>query len=216
MKLLLTSAGINNPTIAKVLKKWVKDIRIAFIPTAANMEEGDKSWLIDDYNDCRKLGTIDIVDIASVDKKMWLPRLEQANVIVIGGGNTEYLMKQIISSGLKNELPRLLKERVYVGISAGSIVMSKTLNASSEFLYGDEPNSAVSGLKYINFNIRPHLNSKYFPKVRDSILKKVVKKLDGDTYALDNSSAVVVDTNNTNSAKISVISEGKWILYKKN
>jgi dipeptidase E len=215
MKMLLTSAGINNSSIANTLKKWVKDIRIAFIPTASNVEDGDKDWLIDDYNDCRKLGSIDIVDISALDKKIWLPRLQKASVIVVGGGNTEHLMKCIVSSGLREELPRLLKDRVYVGISAGSIVMSKTLNASSEFLYGDENKRAPTGLGYIDFNVRPHLNSEHFPRVKDSILKKVVKKLDGDTYALDNSSAVVVDTNKTGKNKISVVSEGKWILYKK-
>jgi len=212
MKLLLTSAGINNPTLTKALKKWTKDIdiKIAFIPTAANVEEGNKDWLKNDYNDCLKLGTLDIVDISKLDKDIWLPRLKKANIIVVGGGNTEYLMKCIVSSGLKKELPELLKNRVYVGISAGSIVMSKTLNASSEFLYGDESKKAVGGLGYVNFNVRPHLNSEHFPRVKDSILKKVVTKLDGDTYALDNSSAIVVDDE-----KISVVSEGKWILYKK-
>jgi dipeptidase E len=215
MKLLLTSAGINNAKIAGILKEWVKDIRIAFIPTAANVEEGDKEWLIEDYADCLKLGSVDIVDISAVNKKVWLPKLQKVNVIVVGGGNTEYLMKCIVSSGLKDELPKLLKERIYVGISAGSIVMSKTLNASSEFLYGDETKKAVAGLGYVNFNVRPHLNSKHFTRVRDPILKKVVKKLEGDTYALDNSSAIVVDTNKIGKNSISVVSEGKWILYKK-
>lgn len=209
MRILLTSAGITNQSIAKVLKDWVKDINIVFIPTAANVEEGDKDWLITDYVNCHKLGSVDIVDISAVDKKIWLPRLQKANVIVVGGGNTEYLIKCLISSGLKKELPKLLKDKVYVGISAGSIVLSKTLSASSEFLYGDESKKAVAGLGYIDFNVRPHLNSPHFKRVRDSILKEVVKKLDGDTYALDDNSAVVFD-----NGKISMVSEGKWLLYK--
>ncbi len=210
MRMLLTSAGITNKAIAKVLKGWVPEIRIAFIPPASNIEEGDKDWLIDDYVNCKRLGPVDIVDISALEKNVWLPRLRRATVIVVGGGHTEHLMRHIRSSGLKDELPNLLKTRVYVGISAGSIVMSKTLNATSERLFGDEPKKPVAGLGYVDFNTRPHLNSPHFPKVRDAVLKKLVKILPGDTYALDDDSAIAID-----GKAMSVVSEGKWILYKK-
>ena len=51
MKLLLTSAGLRNESLRKALKKLVNEegIRFAFIPTAANMQEGEKDWLIADY-----------------------------------------------------------------------------------------------------------------------------------------------------------------------
>ena len=46
MKLLLTSAGIKNKTIAKALFELVgkkpADISLVFIPTASNVEKGDK------------------------------------------------------------------------------------------------------------------------------------------------------------------------------
>ena len=83
---------------------------------------------------------------------------------------------------------------------------SKTLRASSDYIYGSKV--APKGLELIAFNIRPHFNSPRFPKVRDRILKKVVKKLSGDVYALDDESGVLVNGN-----KIKVISEGTWKLY---
>lgn len=70
MKFLLTSAGFTNKTIIKAFKDLVnkpfEEMNLAFIPTAANVESGDKRWLIDDLNNCRKLNfkQIDIVDIA--------------------------------------------------------------------------------------------------------------------------------------------------------
>ena len=209
MKLLLTSAGIVNKSLARALRNLVKgEIRISFIPTSANIEEGDKGWLISNYNECAKLGTVDIVDISALDKKIWLPRLKKSNVIVVGGGNTAYLMSWIVKSGLIHELPRLLKTRVYVGISAGSIVTARKLSSGSDYLYGDEPKNAPAGLGYIDFNIRPHFNSPQFPKVRDKQLMVVSKKLDGDLYALDDESAVLcVD------GKLQIISEGKWKKY---
>ena len=46
MKLLLTSAGITNPTIAEsileLVGKLTEDIAVAFVPTAANPIAGDK------------------------------------------------------------------------------------------------------------------------------------------------------------------------------
>ena len=96
MKLLLTSAGITNESLAKELKSLVKDkIKIAFIPTAANTSGEEKSWLVKNYNECEKLGEIYITDISAVEKKIWLPILTKANVIVIGGGDSVYLMGQI-------------------------------------------------------------------------------------------------------------------------
>jgi dipeptidase E len=211
MKLLLTSGGITNKSLARALKQMVNGpIRTAFIPTAANVEDGEKDWLINDLNNFQKMGRVDIVDISAMPKSIWLPRLKKSNVIAVGGGNTTHLMKCINSSGLKKELPSLLKNRVYVGISAGSCVMSNTLQASSEYLYGDESKNPPRGLGLIKFNVRPHLNSSYFPKVNVKNLENVAPKLDGDLYAIDDQTGVLV-----HGSKITVVSEGKWKKFSK-
>ena len=210
MRLILTSNGLSNPTIVSALKKWMPDnIHIAFIPTAANLSGADKGWLVDNFVDCKKLGYLDIVDISAMDKAIWLPRLQKANVIVMGGGNSIRLMNCLKSSGIMDELPELLKSRVYVGISAGSIVAAKTIHAAQEFLYGDEVKNVPPGLGYVDFNIRPHLNSKYYPKCTDEVLKELAGKLPGDLYALDDESSIIYD-----NGKITVVSEGEWKLYK--
>ena len=49
MKLLLTSSGFTNSSISDALldltKKPFNELNLAFIPTAANVEKGDKEWL---------------------------------------------------------------------------------------------------------------------------------------------------------------------------
>ena len=132
MKLLLTSAGLTNKTITdalvKLLGKSAVGVNLAFIPTAANVESGDKHWLIDDYVNCRKAGFIvDIVDISAVSKEIWLPRLEQAEVLFFGGGKTTHLKYWMEKSGLEAMLPEMLMNRVYAGISAGSCVTGPTI-----------------------------------------------------------------------------------------
>ena len=70
MKLLLTSAGISNTSIARALEsllgKSASGAKLAFIPTAENVETGEKSWMINDLNNFIKAGfEVDIVDKSS-------------------------------------------------------------------------------------------------------------------------------------------------------
>lgn len=185
-------------------------MNIAFIPTAANVESGKKDWLIRNFNECEKLGDVDIVDISALPERLWLPRLKASNVIFVGGGNTSHLMRCVNFSGLAKRLPLLLEKRTYVGISAGSIILGKTLNASSEYLYGDEEKKAPKGLGFVDFDFRPHLNSPDFPRVTGKNLEKIIEKLNGDLYAVDGNSAILVNGN-----KIQVISEGKWKIFRR-
>ncbi len=214
MKLLLTSSGITNTSIADALRELLgkpfEKSAIVFVPTAANVEKGDKTWLAEDMNNLKKLGfsSFDVIDISAVPKSVWLPGFEAADVLVFGGGNTSHLLTWLNKSGVAGELPRLLKTKVYMGISAGSMVTAKTVSLSKEgILYYETVGSFVDskGLGFIDFEIRPHLNSPDFPKVRLDFLEKIAEETKKPFYAIDDTSAVKVDGN-----KISVVSEGKW------
>ena len=214
MKLLLTSAGFTNKTISNALHelagKPFRNFKLAFVPTAANVEEGEKDWLIDDLNNCMKLGfsLMDIVDISALPKDVWRPRLEEADILLFGGGNTFHLNYWLGKSGLEEMLPEMLKTRIYVGISAGSMVTTTNLALSStKVLYSEEigKQDNYRGLGFVDFHIRPHLNSPHFPKVRVKYLEKTTKKLKEPVYAIDDNTAIKVANGD-----ISVVSEGKW------
>lgn len=212
MKLFLTSAGISNKTITEAfidLTGLKKDqIKIAFIPTASNVEEGDKGWLIDDYSNLKKLslGSVDIVDISAVPEKIWKPRLQEANVLFFGGGNTFHLMHWVKKSGLEKLLPKLLKTRVYAGISAGSCIAGHTIYNSVQNLFGEKYNLKIEkGLGLVDFQFIPHLNSPYFTKIKEKNLEIASKDLSEPVYALDDNSALLVD-----GKRLKVVSEGKW------
>ena len=210
MKLLLTSAGFTNKSIAKACEeltgKPLKELKLVFIPTAANVEEGDKDWLVDDMYRAKELfKETDIVDISAVEKEIWEPRIKAADVILVGGGNTFHLMDWLEKSGLENMLPELLKTRVYVGISAGGIACTPSLKFLHIFYPDIEPDKEARALGFVNFHIRPHLNSPWFPKARVEILEEMAKELKEPLYAIDDQSAIKVD-----GEEISVISEGEW------
>ena len=212
MKLLLTSAGLSNQKIVKAFSSLIglpnNKVHIAFIPTASNVEEGDKGWLINDYSNLKKqnYGCIDIVDISALPRKIWLSRIKKANVIFVGGGNTFHLMYWFTKSGLKELLPNLLKTKVYVGVSAGSCIAGPTIYNSVQNLFGERYNLKIKdGIGLVNLQIIPHLNSPYFVKIREENLKEASKDLKEPVYAIDDNSAVVV-----NNDKIEVISDGNW------
>lgn len=211
MKLLLTSAGLTNKVIVSALEKLLgepaKGKKLAFVPTAANVEAGDKSWLINDLNHCLQAGfEVDIVDISSVPRDIWLPRLEAAEVLFFGGGNTFHLMHWFNKSGLKEVLPDLLKTRIYAGISAGSCIAGPTIYNSVQNLFGEKYELEVKeGLGLVDFQVVPHLNSPYFDKITKPNLERAAKELTESVYALDDNSAIVVD-----GKKIEVASHGEW------
>ena len=128
--------------------------------------------------------------------------------MVFGGGDTIYLRNWIKKSGLEKILPELLKTRVYVGISAGSMLTAKNISLSTAGIlyyekYGKFKNK--KGLGFVDFELRPHLNSKWFPKVRLPYLKKLVEKVPYSFYAIDDNTAIEVVDGRT-----SIVSEGKW------
>src|ERR1044072_3218010 len=134
MKLLLTSNGLSNDSIARALFDLVGkkpgDTALVFIPTASNVETGDKDWFINDLINIHKQGfkSVSITDISAVPEDIWRPQLEQADILFFEGGNTYHLMRWINKSGLAKILPKLLEKRVYVGLSAGSMVASPDLS----------------------------------------------------------------------------------------
>ena len=220
MKLLLTSAGIKNKTLAQALLDLVgkpaSEIKLAFIPTAANIPTVDMGWFIDNLWQIKqqKFKNIDIVDISALPREIWQPRLEAADILFFSGGNTSHLMRWLEESGLKEMLPELLKTRVYVGVSAGSIVTGPTLdtaNAEKALRYkkqfGYETNT---GLGFVDFCVRPHLNSSSSPNSRKEIVEEIAVRIPQTIYAIDDQMAIkVVD------GKTEVVGEGEYLVFNK-
>lgn len=216
MKLLLTSGGITNKSIAKALFNLVgkkpENTSLVFIPTASNVEKGDKNWFINDLINLKKQNfkCIDIADISAVDEKVWWPKFKEADILFFEGGNTYHLMEWINRSGLVTLLPELLKTKVYVGVSAGSMVTNPDLSLKiSQIVYEEDLDRTenMTGLGFVDFYFLPHLNSLYFKKLREPNIRKVTKGMKNKIYAVDDDSALkIID------GKIEVVSEGKWFI----
>lgn len=216
MKLLLTSNGLCNKSIWEALFELVgkpaAETHLAFIPTSMNIEVPDKSWFINDLANIKKAGfkPIDIVDISALPKNMWQPRLEATEVIVFGGGNSSHLMRWIRESGLDTLLPDLLKTRVYVGISAGSIVATPSLalsNPQKRAQYSETFGyDSDSTLNLVDIYVRPHYLRPKLALGTQAELEVAAKKLGKTVYGIDDESALKIMDGN-----VEIVSEGEWV-----
>lgn len=226
MKLLLTSYGITNSSIASALTDLIgknpNDSKIAFIPTAAHGNRGDKNWVIDNLDRIKEQGYhIDIVEITALEPELIKTSLENADVIFVGGGNCFYLSYWMQKKGLFELLPKLLETKVYAGISVGSMIASDSFRLSSQALeyegdltdevlndFGPIGESSAKTFKFVDFVFKPHFNNPEHIEVRnEEYIRKVATRVDKPIYAIDDQSALKIV-----NGKVEVISEGKWLL----
>ena len=162
MKLLLTSTGLPpeySQFFLNKLNKAPSGTKVAFIPTAADPE--DDKWFVDaSLKQLYDLNfPVEIVDLKDNQEKI-KDKLINSQIIYIGGGNTYYLLKWIRQSGLHKYLKKLLDEgRIYLGGSAGTLVVCPEISASSWGRYGDKNIvnlSDLKGLNLVDFIVYPH------------------------------------------------------------
>jgi dipeptidase E len=242
MKLLLTSAGIKNASIHNalvgLLGKPLAESNALFIPTAIYPFPGGggMAW----KTACGKaqsplcelgwksLGLLELTALPSIDKKNWIPSVENADALLVWGGDVLYLSHWMRQSGLAELLPSLRPESVYVGVSAGSMTASSTFGetcskpsggngpalTSEEIVYATPQGEAGGifvtgyGLGLVDFAIIPHLDHEDHPDASLANAEKWAARLPVPVYAIDDETAIQV-----NGGSLEVISEGHWKLF---
>ena len=213
MKLLLTSQGFSNDSIVNafidLVGKKPKDTNLVYIPTSIHGARGDKKWFVRNISNVVKLNfkKFEIIDVAVVEKKVWRSSFENADALYFEGGNAEFLLKWLKKTGLDKELAKIIENKVYVGSSAGCIVLSKTIWTASNYILDSEIKDAPEGLGFVDFYFRPHFNSEDKANINKDSLSEVSKKNPKEIiYAMDDNSALKVLDD-----KIEVVSEGDWL-----
>ncbi len=133
MKLFLTSKFTNvHGELKSLLDRNPKDLRLAFIPTAADPYK-NKDFVKNDLECLRKMGFhIKIVDLKNKTKSKLAEFLHGADVIFVEGGSTFYLLKEARKSGFLEIVPKLVQNgTVYVGVSAGTYLACPSIEQSN-------------------------------------------------------------------------------------
>lgn len=216
MKLLLTSAGISNKSIhdalVELLGKPFTEANVLFIPTALYGIAGSAQILshvicgtIGDpfYQlNWKSIGILELTALPSIKSELWKPMLQETDVLLVGGGDCQYLCYWMQKSGLADLLPSLLHKMVYVGLSAGSMIMTRYGTT-----YGNHTLQAESdkSLNFVDFAIHPHLDHEWFPHNSLENIEKLAATIPVTSYAIDDQTAIKIS-----NGIIEVISEGHW------
>jgi dipeptidase E len=221
--MLLTSTGIRNDVLksalADLIGKSFATTRVVCIPTASFAATGDHGWLVENLRRLHGLRwrEFDVLELNGLPGQMILRRLRNADVIYVEGGNHYHLANSIIANRLAAEMAALLESKVYVGVSAGSMIFSRNLSERTGEAFGEQEDLRILQMLgqtrarppvgLFDWYLKPHLNSPDFPNRTPAWFEKAAAKLDFPVYAIDDDSAVRVRGDG-----IDVVSDGEWRL----
>jgi dipeptidase E len=221
LRLLLTSAGVKNASIRNalvdLLGKPITDSSALCIPTAQyghpNVGPGTGAWrFISGNSDLpmvdlgwKSVGVLELTALPSIDEEHWVPLVRETDVLLVAGGDALYLCHWMRQSGLADLLPSL-SETVWVGLSAGSMVMTPRIG--EDFVQWTPPTGDDATLGIVDFSICPHLAQDGMPGNSMADAEQWAAGISGPAYAMDDETAIkVVDDT------IEVVSEGHWRLF---
>ena len=220
MKLLLTSAGIRNASIhealVELLGKPIAECDALCIPTAVYghpMAGPRNAWrfISGQEPQCpmvglgwKSMGVLELTALPSLDEERWVPLVRATDVLLVEGGDAAYLCHWMRASGLADLLPSL-RETVWVGLSAGSMVMTPRIG--EDFVTWHSP-AGDKTLGMVDFSIFPHLGNPDLPENTLAAAENWAASISGSAFAIDDETAIkVVD------GAVEVVSEGHWKLF---
>ena len=219
MKLLLTDSGVRNASIlaalVDLLGKQIAEASALCIPTAGyGGQYGDPGgpWRFISGRSpspmtelgWKSVGVLELTALPSIDKERWVSWVRETDALLVNGGNALYLCHWMRESGLADLLPSL-RDTVYVGLSAGSMVLTPRIG--EDFVSWKPPSGDYSTLGVVDFSIFPHLDSPDCPENTMAEAERWAAEIEGPAYAIDAQTAIKVT-----DGSIEVVSEGHWKL----
>jgi dipeptidase E len=220
MKLLLTSAGVKNASIHDallgLLGKPITEAHALCIPTAGYAKPGgigraypfiagleprcpmtELGW--------KSVGVLELTALPSLGEEYWLAAVQETDVVLVNGGDALFLGYWMRESGFA-ELIASLPDTVYVGLSAGSMVMAPSIG--EDFVAWRPPTGGDETLGVVDFSIFPHLDHPDLPENTMADAEQWSTTVSQPAYAIDDDTAIkVVD------GTVEVITEGHWRLF---
>jgi len=220
MKLLLTSGGVTNTSIQEalvdLLGKPIEESNALCIPTAQwgaprcgptsvrGFVCGTPPWGGMTALEWKSLGVLELTALSSIGEARWAPWVRDADVLLVDGGEATYLCHWMRESGLADLLPSL-SEMVWVGVSAGSMVLTPRIG--SDFVnWPSAPDDCTLGV--VDFSIFPHLDA--FPTNTLAAAERWAAEVGVPGYAIDEQTAIkLID------GTVEIVSEGNWKLFNR-
>jgi len=205
MKLIFYSGGNNkiNEKLDLGLIELIgkKDPKIGYIPSSSDPQ---RKYFNETKNYYAKYGVSRFLyfDLDIEFGRNKLPELMSCDAIYLSGGNTFRFLYLIKKRGLIAFLKRYARSgKVLVGVSAGSMIMTPSINATVVFhsQKGDLDGLNAVGLRnfnalnLVNFEFIPHFNE----KEKVAFAKNYSKTQKNPIYACDDGSGIIIDGGKT-------------------
>ncbi len=162
----------------------------------------------------KSLGVLELTALPSIKEEQWVPLVQEADALLVYGGDVLYLCYWMRQSGLADLLPELSRETVYVGVSSGSMVVTPNFGEAYDGWFCREPSRIPASnlpigddraLGLVDFSLFPHLDLPESPDNSMANAEKWAAKGPVPTYAIDDQTAIkVID------GAVEVVSEGHW------
>jgi len=221
VKFLLTSSGIQNPSIhdalVDLLDKPIAESSALCIPTGVQPFPGGTASVYRFITGSapspmcelgwKSLGVLELTALPSIKDEYWIPEVQAVDALLVWGGSPLYLSYWLRQSGLADLLPSLRPEIVYVGTSGGAMVATPDFGGAT---YDDsEPlTGSDDALGLVDFSVFPHLEREDMPDTSLANIERWAAGLSVPAYAIDDETAIsVVDGH------VDIVSEGSWKLF---
>lgn len=176
MKTLILTSSNDEVTdhFVNQLNLQPKGMKLTYVTTAGEVEEGSLSWLSEDRNALINAG-FDVSDFTFTNKSESQVKemLDATDFLFISGGNTFFLLQQMHGSGFSKMIHSYVENGLlYGGTSAGSIVAGPNIEPT-KFL--DDPTLApeltdYTGLGLTDVIVFPHWGSENFAKRYEKLM----------------------------------------------
>jgi len=151
------------------------------------------------------LGVLELTALPSIGEEQWVPMVKETDALLVNGGDSLYLCHWMRQSGLADLLPSL-QETVWVGLSAGSLVMTPRIG--KDFVIWKPPTGGDEALGLVDFSIFPHVDHEDMPDNSMANAERWAARMPVPAYAIDDQTAIKV-----NDGTVEVVSEGHWKLF---
>jgi len=175
-KLLLTSVGLANQNILnkflEAVDNPVSEIKIIFVTTAARSEE-ELRYVNQSKMELLNLGIPEgNIKTFTLNLPASFDEVKDFDVVYICGGNTFFLLHKVRETGFDKVLNEFVNSgKLYLGVSAGSILAGPNIDIASPFDENDVNIKVLEGLNFTDVVVSLH-----YKDVEEPIIKPFTEK----------------------------------------
>jgi len=197
MRLLFLSntRGNTNQEVFSRIRLWLpEDAQIGYIPSAPDPVRGHFKEVEMFFRDVSPSFTLGYIDIHNErEKTTHLERqLRECNAVYLSGGNTFHFLKAIRDSHMDLVLERLASEKVFIGTSAGGLIMTPNIELASR--ENDTGVENTKALALVRFGFYPHFKPGNSDQLRE--IKSCLSEMP-EIYGLPEFSGLAVTETET-------------------